>query len=633
MVPELGHFALILALVFSLLQASLLFYGVFKNQKLAEAYLLPLTYGQFCFVFLSYALLAYSFIVNDFSILYVAQNSSTQLPWIYRLTAVWGSHEGSLLLWVFILSIWTLGIAQFSKPLDKKTMAIVIAVLGIIATGFILFILMTSNPFLRLLPQVPLEGRDLNPLLQDLGFLIHPPMLYMGYVGFSVAFSFSIAALIVGRLDAQFIHWVRPWTLFAWCFLTLGIALGSWWAYRELGWGGWWFWDPVENASLLPWLVGTALIHALANAEKRDAFKSWTVLLAILAFSLSLLGTFLVRSGVLTSVHAFANDAKRGIYILLFLFVVIGSSLSLYAWRSSSLRKEVFFSPFSRESLLLANNVILVVIMSAVLLGTLYPLFIETLGLGKISVGSPYFNAIFIPLMVPLLFLMGLGPNCQWQQMSFSLLFKRLRMSLLLSLLIGISLTYGWMRSSDLLTCVGITLALWITLSTLQSVYRQTQRTQSFYGMVIAHIGVAVCILGITFSTTYQQERHVRLSPGDLVSIGQYSFQLEKIEKLVGSNYGGFSAKFLVKKNNHRIAEMDAQKRNYHIAGMMMTDAAIQAGFFRDLYVSLGEPLDKGAWSVRVYYKPFIRWIWLGALLMMLGGILAAWGIHSRRRV
>lgn len=635
MIPELGNFALILALCLAGFLAVWPLVGVQRNNQAWINLARPLAYGLCIFILFSYACLTYSFIANDFTVAYVANNSSLQLPVWYRICAVWGAHEGSMLLWITILSLWTAAVARFSYSLPSKTVARVLAVMGMITIGFLLFILATSNPFLRLLTNVPTNGAGLNPLLQDPGFLIHPPMLYMGYVGFSVVFAFAIASLMEGKLDAAWVKWSRPWTLVAWCFLTFGITLGSWWAYRELGWGGFWFWDPVENASFLPWLVGTALLHSLAVSEKRDTFKAWTVLLAICAFSLSLLGTFLVRSGVLTSVHAFAVDPTRGIYMLIYLAVVVGASLSLYAWRAHNVRNtRVDFSLLSRETLLLSNNIFLATAMATILIGTLYPLIVQALDLGKLSVGAPYFNAVFFPLMLPLLFLMGVGPHCSWQSMSLGQLVKRLRITLLASILIAVAALLLFTNTIQWQVMVGFIAAIWVIATTAQYFFRQYRKLNSFkltraqYGMMVAHIGVAVTVIGIAFSTTYNIERNVRMAPGDTVAVGPYQFTFTNTREISGANYHGIAGTFNVMKDNHEIATMTPEKRIYTVQQMAMTDAAIDAGVFRDLYIALGEPLKGEAWGVRLYYKPFVRWIWAGGLFILLGGILAACDRH-----
>ncbi|CAN5281664.1 heme lyase CcmF/NrfE family subunit [soil metagenome] len=642
MIPELGHFALILAFCLALVQSIFPLIGAARQNPTWMAMARPLAYGQTAFLSFSFACLIYAFISNDFSVSYVAANSNTHLPLGYRIAAVWGAHEGSLLLWVMILGLWMSAVAWFSKSLPEEMLARVLAILAIISAGFLLFVLMTSDPFARLLPETPIEGRDLNPLLQDPGLAIHPPMLYMGYVGFSVAFAFAIAGLLNGRLDAAWARWTRPWTLVAWCFLTYGITLGSWWSYRVLGWGGWWFWDPVENASFLPWLTGTALIHSLATVEKRNTFKSWTVLMAICAFSLSLLGTFLVRSGVLVSVHAFAVDPARGAFMLKFLLLVIGGSLLLYAWRGPKIRGIGHFELLSRETLLLSNNVLLMVAAATVLLGTLYPLILQTLTNEKLSVGPPYFNAVFIPLVAPFLFFMGIGPLCRWKHMPVNLLLQRIRYSLPLSLSLGIILPWAVSGREPAMVVLGLTLAFWVIIATLQELWGQPAAGQSLinklqklplshYGRAIAHIGVAVCVMGITLVSNYSAERELRLVPGEVVDVGNYAFKFVGVEPLTGPNYTGVVGKFAVAQSNQTIGILNAEKRLYTASQTSISQAAIKPGLFRDLYVTLGAPTDNQGWAVRIYYKPFVRWIWLGGLLIVLGGLLAA--LDKRYRV
>ncbi len=635
MVPEIGQFALILALLLALTQATLPLIGAARGNRSWIAVAAPAGQAQFIFVAIAFSCLAYCFITNDFSVLNVATNSNSRLPLQYRLAATWGSHEGSLLLWSLMLGLWTVAVSLFSRHLPDDMVARVISVMGIVSVGFLLFMLLTSNPFTRLLPAAP-DGRDLNPLLQDPAMVAHPPMLYMGYVGFSVAFAFAISALISGRLDATWARWSRPWTTVAWMFLTCGIALGSWWAYYELGWGGWWFWDPVENASFMPWLVGTALIHSLAVTEKRGGFKSWTVLLAIAAFSLSLLGTFLVRSGVLTSVHAFATDPKRGIFILAFLVVVIGGSLLLYAWRAKSVGLGSKFEVVSRESLLLSNNVLLTVAAASVLLGTLYPLIIDALGMGKLSVGPPYFNSVFVPLMVPAVFLMGVGPIARWKKASLPELAVRLRWAFLASVVTAVILPFVLGQWKPLVS-LGLMLALWIVATAIVNLWDRVKsspgqlsllqklgmQSRSYYGMQLAHLGVAVFVVGVTMVTGYQTEQDVRMDIGDTLNAGGYTFRFNGVANVAGPNYRAARAEIDVSRNGAVVNKMYPEKRTYVSTENVMTETAIDSGLFRDLYVSLGEPVNAGAWSVRVYYKPFVGWIWGGAVLMALGGGLA----------
>jgi cytochrome c-type biogenesis protein CcmF len=639
MIPEIGQFALILALVLALLQATLPLIGAARGIPQLVSLARPVAQAQFLFVATAFCCLAYSFITNDFSVLNVATNSNSQLPLHYRLAATWGSHEGSLLLWTFMLTIWMVAVTLFSKHLPAEIVARVLSVMAVISTGFLLFMLLTSNPFDRLFP-VPPDGRDLNPLLQDPAMVAHPPMLYMGYVGFSVAFAFAISALIGGKLDATWARWSRPWTTVAWMFLTCGIALGSFWAYYELGWGGWWFWDPVENASFMPWLVGTALIHSLAVTEKRGGFKSWTVLLAITAFSLSLLGTFLVRSGVLTSVHAFATDPKRGIFILAFLTLVIGGSLALYAWRAKQVGLGSKFDLLSRESLLLTNNVLLIVAAGSVLLGTLYPLLVDALNLGKLSVGPPYFNTVFVPLMAPAAFLIGVGPIARWKQAKIPELAVRLRWAFVLSFVMALVLPFivgGWKWRVSL----GLLLVFWIVVTVLQNVSSRLRPSEgsgfftklrttarSYYGMQLAHLGVAVFIAGVTVVTSYQTERDVKMNVGDTVNVGGYDFQLRNLAQLQGPNYQAIRADVEVTKNGAPVAMLHPEKRAFTTAQSVTSETAIDRSIFRDLYVALGEQVDNRAWTVRVYHKPLVNWIWGGALLMALGG---AFAVSDRR--
>jgi len=631
LIPELGHFALIVALLLALTQAILPLIGAQRGNLTLMAVARPAAQGQFIFVVIAFICLAYSFLVNDFSVENVARNSFSQLPEVYRFTATWGSHEGSLLLWVVILAFWTTAVSVFSRHLPDDMVARVLGVMGLISVGFLAFLLTTSNPFDRLLPAAA-DGRDMNPLLQDWGMIIHPPMLYMGYVGFAVAFAFAIAALLSGRLDAAWARWSRPWTTVAWAFLTLGIALGSWWAYRELGWGGWWFWDPTENASFMPWIAGTALIHSLAVTEKRGAFKAWTVLLALVAFSLSLLGTFLVRSGVLSSVHAFATDPARGAFILGFLVLVIGGSLVLYAWRAPKMLSGGGFTWFSREALLLGNNVILLAALGAVLLGTLYPLLIDALGMGKISVGPPYFNAVFVPLMAPALFLMGIGPLARWKEASLPDMVSRLKWALAISVATGILLSLTLDGFKPWAT-FGFAMAMWILLTVLigfrerlKNGARWSSLTRSFWGMQLAHFGMAVGVAGITVVANYQVERDVRMNIGDHTELAGYTFTFRGTTEHQGPNYRAARGTVEVSKNGKMLYMLHPEKRIYNASGMPMTEAAVRPVLFDDIYVALGEPLDEEAktWAVRVFHKPFINWLWIGALFMVIGGFLAA---------
>jgi cytochrome c-type biogenesis protein CcmF len=629
MTPELGHLALILAFVVAVLQGVLPILGAHRNHAGWIALARPAAQTQFVLIAFAFACLMQAFLVNDFSVAYVAAHSNSKLPTAYRAAAVWGGHEGSLLLWMLMLSGWTFAVSLFSQQLPKEMVARVIGVLGLVATGFLAFMLFTSDPFERLLPAAP-DGQDLNPLLQDPGLIVHPPMLYMGYVGFSVAFAFAIAALLAGKLDAAWARWSRPWTTVAWVFLTLGIALGSYWAYYELGWGGWWFWDPVENASFTPWLVGTALIHSLAVTEKRGSFKNWTVLLAICAFSLSLLGTFLVRSGVLTSVHSFAADPKRGIFILLFLTVVIGGSLALFAWRAPKVSMGGAFALVSRESFLLANNLLLMVAAFSVLLGTLYPLIIDALGLGKLSVGPPYFNAVFVPLMLPLLFLIAVGPLARWKHADLRDMAQRLRLAAVLAVGAGLALPLlvgTWSAG----VAFGLLLAVWIAASSAFQIRERLKSgsvPRSFWGMHAAHIGIAVFVVGVTLVKGHEVEKDVRMALGDTVELGGYTVKMLGVAQVPGPNYVAQRGDIELSKGGTVVNRLHPEKRAYFSSQMPMTETAIDSGFTRDLYVSLGEPLNAPGtapvWSVRVYYKPFIVWIWGGCLLMALGGALAA---------
>ncbi|WP_416243242.1 heme lyase CcmF/NrfE family subunit [Azospira sp. APE16] len=639
MIPELGHFALILAFCVALVQGVLPLVGAHQGRTPWVLVARPAAMAQALLVAFAFGCLTWAFVQSDFSVVYVAQHSNTLLPTLYKFSAVWGGHEGSLLLWALMLSLWTFAVAALSRQLPEPIVARVLGVLGLVAAGFLLFILVTSNPFERLLPAAQ-EGRDLNPLLQDPGLVFHPPMLYMGYVGFSVAYAFAVAALLSGQLDAAWARWSRPWTTSAWIFLTLGIALGSWWAYYELGWGGWWFWDPVENASFMPWLVGTALIHSLAVTEKRGSFKNWTVMLAIGAFSLSLLGTFLVRSGVLTSVHAFATDPTRGIFILAFLVVVIGSSLVLFAWRAPKVGLGGRFSLVSRESFLLTNNVLLVVGCGTVFLGTLYPLLIDALNAGKISVGPPYFNTVFAPLMVPVLFLMGVAPFARWKEASLAEIARLLRWAFAAAVLVGVTVPfiYGTWHTA---VAVGILVAAWITLTAVLNFLQRVRATRgdlsfaaavfkqprSFWGMHLAHIGVAVFVVGVTLVKNYEVEKDVKMEPGDSVHLVGYEFRFIGVHQVEGPNYLALRGEVELLKDGKLDKVLHPEKRNYASSAMPMTEAAIDAGLTRDVYVSLGEPINKsqpeGAWAVRVYYKPFVDWIWGGCLLMSLGGLIA----------
>ncbi len=650
MIPELGQIALLLALAVAIVLGTFPIAGAARGRHDWMALARPAAQTQCLLVVFAFGCLVYSFVYNDFSVLYVASNSNSALPLPYRIAGVWGGHEGSLLLWLLMLNLWTLAVAQFSRHLPQPVVARILAVMGLVSLGFLLFMLITSNPFDRLLPAAA-DGRDLNPLLQDPGMVIHPPMLYMGYVGFSVAFAFAIAALIGGNLDTTWARWTRPWTTAAWIFLTVGIALGSWWAYYELGWGGWWFWDPVENASFMPWLVGTALIHSLAVTEKRGAFKSWTVLLAIMAFSLSLLGTFLVRSGVLSSVHAFATDPRRGLFILGFLAVVVGGSLTLYAWRAPKVGLGARFEVVSRESMLLGNNVMLVVAMATVLLGTLYPLVLDALGLGKISVGPPYFDSVFVPIMVPVVFLMGVGPLARWRNADVPELARRLRWAA--GLAVVAALATGWVAGRiSALASLGFLMAWWIVFSIGTDLWERLRPSgmaggtgaiarvrmlpRTMIGMMVAHLGVAAFAFGVSMVKTYEVERDLKMDVGDTTEVAGYVFTYRGVREIQGPNYAGAQGLIEVTRDGKAVATMRPEKRIYRVQQNPMTEAAINTGFTRDLYVSLGEPVGGNAWIVRVYFKPFVDWIWCGCLLMALGGGLAAsdrrYRVASRER-
>lgn len=636
MIAEFGQITMALALAFSLLLAVYPLWGASRGHSGAMLVAKPLAYGQFLFTLLAYIALTWAFVVNDFSIAYVAANSNTATPLAYRITAVWGSHEGSFLLWMLMQAGWIAAVALFSKRMPLTMMARVLAILGIISVGFYLFMLSVSNPFDRALPMIPVDGRDLNPLLQDPGMIIHPPLLYMGYVGFSVAFAFAIAALLAGKLDASWARWSRPWATAAWCFLTLGIAIGSWWAYYELGWGGWWFWDPVENASFMPWLVGTALIHSLAVTEKRGAFKAWTVLLAISAFSLSLLGTFLVRSGVIVSVHAFATDPARGLFILALLAVVIGGSLLLFALRAGAVGSQTKYEVKSREVLLLGNNILLMAATFVVLLGTLLPLVHKELGLGSISIGEPFFNQMFTWLIVPFVLLMGLGPLFRWRRQELQPLLGGLALALVLALGLGYALPYIIADQVHAMTWLGLVLALWIVLTLVQELKLRIQQRgegvaglsklgRSHWGMIFGHLGFAMTLVGIAAVSQYEVERDVRLAPGDTVVVQGYEFRFELLSQQQGPNYITDHAEFTVWRDGRKLSDLVSEKRFYTVQRTSMTEVGLDSGFTRDLYVALGEPLDDNsqAWAVRIYVKPFVRWIWLGAFVMAFGGALA----------
>jgi cytochrome c-type biogenesis protein CcmF len=645
MIPEIGHFLLWLAMGVALVIGVVPMAGAARARADWMAIGRPATYALFVVVSLASVCLMISFVKSDFSVLYVASNSNTHLPLEYRIAGFWGGHEGSLLLWVQMLVVWMVAVALFSRHLPREVLARILAVMGLVSVGFLLFMLLTSNPFDRLFP-APADGHDLNPLLQDPGMVFHPPTLYMGYVGFCVAFAFAIAALIGGNLDATWARWTRPWTTVAWMFLTVGISMGSSWAYYELGWGGWWFWDPVENASLMPWLLGTALIHSLAVTEKRSSFKNWTVMLAILAFSFSLLGTFLVRSGVLSSVHAFATDPRRGLFILAFLTIVIGSSFALFAWRAPTVGLGARFALFSKETTLLANNVLFMVAAAVVLLGTLYPLLLDALGMGKISVGPPYFDSVFVPLMVPTIFLMGVGPMARWKETSVPDLATRLKWAA--GVTVVMALLTGWLAGSiHLLASLGLLMAFWIVSSVATDFWERVrpegkgfseirrkarQIPRALAGMMVAHIGVAMFCFGVTMVKTYEVESDVKMAVGDSTNVRGYVFTFKGMKEIQGPNYDASRATIEISRNGSVITELNPEKRVYRVQQNPMTEAAIHPGLTGDLYVSMGEEVEGGAWIVRVYVKPFIDWIWGGCMIMALGGFLAVTDRRYRRK-
>ena len=641
MIPELGHFALWLAVGVTMVLGVVPMVGAQRGRVDLMAVARPATNVLLCLIGLAAACLITSFVRNDFSVLNVASHSNSALPLMYRVAASWGSHEGSLMLWLLMQAGWAWAVSHFSRNLPPAVLARILAVMGLLTLSFLLFVLLTSNPFDRLYP-IPLDGRDLNPQLQDPGMIFHPPMLYMGYVGMSVAFAFAVAALIGGNLDSQWARWSRPWVTVAWAFLTFGIALGSWWAYYELGWGGWWFWDAVENASFMPWLVATALIHSLAVTEKRGSFKSWTVLLAIMAYSLSLLGTFLVRSGVITSVHSFASDPTRGLFILVMLAITVGAALALFAWRAPSVGLGARFSMLSRETMLLANNVLLVVATGAVMLGTLYPLILDALGLGKISVGPPYFNAVFVPIMAVLVFFMGVGPLARWKNDEMPALAKRLRwaagvtvVTAALGAWVGGEMTFG--------SVVGLLMALWIVASVFAELWERVrpaggvranvlhrlgQLPRATVGMMLAHIGVAVFVFGVTMVGTYDIERDVAMSPGDSTTVRGYTFTYQGAQAVQGPNYQAMRGHLVVTREGKPVSDMYPEKRVYRVQRNPMTEAAIDSRIKGDLYVQLGEVIAGDKWLVRIWVKPFVSWVWFGCLLMGLGGI---WAVTDRR--
>ena len=633
MIPELGHFSLIIGLAFAMLLAIVPLVGVARKDQYLVRYAWPLSYGMFFFIFLSVVALGYSFAVDDFSVAYVAHHSNSELPIFFKIAAVWGGHEGSLLFWVFSLAAWAAAVALFSKGLEEVFTARVLAVLAMILIGFTLFMVLTSSPFERLFP-VPMEGRDLNPMLQDVGLIFHPPMLYLGYVGFSVSFAFAIAALMSGRLDSAWARWSRPWTLAAWVFLTGGISLGSWWAYYELGWGGWWFWDPVENASFMPWLIGTALVHSLIVTEKRGAFRNWTVLLSIFAFSLSLLGTFIVRSGVLTSVHSFAADPSRGMFILLLLGLAIGGSLTLFAFRASEMSSPARFELKSKETMLLVCNLLLTVACGTVLLGTLYPLLIDALGMGKISVGPPYFNAVFVPIVLVLFCFMGIGPIIRWKKSKAGELKRQIIVPAVIAAVVGLAAPFLAGGEFNVWVVCGIATAVWVTLMTFRAAYNivktkdgaidMTRLGRSQLGMIIAHLGIAVSVVGATMVSNYSLEKSVRMGPGISHELAGYTFNYVETKNVVGPNYTAQQGQIEVYQGDDYVTLLRPDRRQYNVRTMDMTEAGIDWGLFRDLYVTMGDPISRTEYAVRINYKPFVRWIWFGSIFMMVGGFFAA---------
>ena len=642
MIPELGHFALILGLAFALCLSVVPLIGVaIKNQQLINS-AKPLSFGLFLFLLISISLLAYCFVVDDFSVKYIASHSNSLLPYYFKISAVWGGHEGSMLFWIFALTAWTFAVSVFSKQLEREFVARVLAVMGMIAVGFIFFTLLTSNPFERLLPNFPAEGRDLNPLLQDIGLIIHPPMLYMGYVGFSVAFAFAIAALMTGKMDAAWARWSRPWTVAAWSFLSVGIALGSWWAYYELGWGGWWFWDPVENVSFMPWLAGTALIHALAVTEQRNTFKHWTLLLAIFTFSLNLLGAFLVRSGVITSVHSFAVDPGRGVYLLILLALGIGGSFSLYALKANNVSSTSRFTLYSREATILVAMSILVVATLTILLGTLTPLIIDAMGLGKMSVGAPYFNLVFVPMMIALFVFMGIGPLIRWKKARKGELSKHLNKVSIFSVIFGVAWPFIFAGEFNIMAFVGMTLGCWIVLAVLKDLFTKAKQADgqrkfsavplNYFGMAIAHAGIAVTVIGVTMVTTYEHEVNVKMSLGDQTDLSGYTIEFAGTKPVKGPNYSAIQGQIKVYLDDQYVTLLTPEQRRYTVQTMGMTEAGIDTTLFRDIYVALGDKFSDGSWSMRLYYKPFIVWIWLGGFFMALGGILSILSKRYRKR-
>lgn len=642
MITEAGYLALVLALALSFALTLFPFYGSLKRQKEPVLLARPLAVLMFVATAFSFYALSYAFYTNDFSVMYVANNSNSMLPWYYRLTAVWGSHEGSMLMWLLMLSAWTALVALLARSLPLILQGRILGVMGLVCIGFYAFVLLMSNPFERSLPFYPVDGRDLNPLLQDFGMIIHPPLLYMGYVGYAVPFAFAIAALLSGRFDANWARWARPWALAAWMFLTLGIMLGSWWAYNELGWGGWWFWDPVENASFMPWLVGTALLHTLSVTEKRGTFKSWTVLLAIAAFALSLLGAFLVRSGVLVSVHSFASDPARGLYLLAFLLVVVGGSLTLYALKMQSVRSQARYQLFSREVLLWGNNIFLLTATLVVFLGTIYPLVHKELGLGSISIGEPFFNSIFHILAIPFALLLGLGPWVRWKQQPVAPLVKPFALIAVVTAVIALGWVSLYQSFTANLALLGLLLGVWVMTSSVAEIGQKLRSfgghvgvkklTPSHWGMLLGHLGFAVLVIGVAMTKTFSVEKDVRMKIGDTVQLNEYSFVLSDVYALKGPNYLGQAAELEVYDEGVKITHLHAEKRFYPVTRATMTEAAVDAALTRDLYVALGEELPGPSWALRVYVKPYVRWIWAGGILMALGALLALFDRRYRQR-
>lgn len=643
MIPELGNFALILAFCLSILLGVVPLVGAARGNLVWMSLARPLTAGVFVFLSISLFILGYSFVTDDFSVQFVANHSNTLLPLQYKVTAVWGGHEGSFLFWTWMLAAWMLAVTIFSKAMPEDFVARVLAIMGLICVGYTLFMLATSNPFDRVLPLPPADGADLNAALQDFAFIIHPPALYMGYVGFSVVFAFAIAALLSGRLDSAWARWCRPWANVAWAILTLGLSLGSWWAYYELGWGGWWAWDPVENPPLITWLLGAALIHSLAATEKRGVFKSWTILLAIMAFASSLLGTFITRSGLLTSVHAFATDPTRGVYILGFLGFIVGGSLLLYAIRAPSLKSEFGFGSYSREVFLLANNLILVVASAAILLGTLYPMVYQAMSGGDlISVGPPYFNTIFVPLMGILVVFMGIGPISRWKKTSGAYLWKQLSKVALAAVILGIIIPVVLNMGIPLSTIGTVVLGLWVVFAMLKDLALKVSNkptvraglrslSMSYWGMQLAHFGFAMTMAGACLTSIYSIERSVLLQPGQSADLGNYTFVFEGTRPVQGPNFIADEATMRVIRDGTYLRDLYPQKRLYIASGSPTTQMGIDGRFLRDLFITLGEPRESGAWSMTIYVKPFVRWIWIGTLFIAFGGILAVTDKRYRR--